>query len=103
MSLRARWSPVLALAALLPAQDWRVVDGPSPTSAITYDPVRERVQVLDQRNELYEADRKDWLLRPAAAGLPTAGDFRLSHDPVRHRTVALDIAAPGSALLTFEW
>ena len=92
-----------ALSAALPAQEWRVVDGPSPTAAITYDPVRQRVQVLDQRVELYEAADKDWLLRPAATGLPTTGEWRLCHDPVRHRTVALGVVDPYGALLTCEW
>src|SRR5262249_45306937 len=98
------WSLLFALAAALPAQqDWRAVDGPSPTSTITYDPVCKRVQVLDQRHELYEASDKSWLLRPAASGLPPAGDLWICRDPVRRCTVALDIADHLQPMATFEW
>src|SRR5881394_3903775 len=59
--------PVAAAVAILAAvgaapaaaQDWRVVDRPTPTSAITYEATRQRLQVLDQRQELYEIDDKD--------------------------------------------
>lgn len=91
------------LAAVAAAQEWRVVDRPTPVAAITYDTQRQCVQALDQRAELYEANDKRWLLRPAAAGLPTAGDVSICYDPARGRTVALVVANRLQPAATYEW
>src|SRR5262249_32798131 len=105
--LPADFWPIAVAVALLAAggaaQDWRVVDRPTPTPAITYDATRQRLQVLDQRGELYEIDDKDWLLRPVGNALPLTGDTRLVHDPLRACTVALNAPGRTAPLGTFEW
>jgi hypothetical protein len=106
----ARWPAAAAVAVLAAfgavqaaAQDWRVVDRPTPTPAITYDAARQRLQVLDQRAELCEIDDKGWLRRPVGNGLPLTGDTRLVHDPLRACTVALNAPGRTAPLGTFEW
>jgi hypothetical protein len=102
--LLLRWSSLpLLFCTLAVAQDWRVVDKPTPMVAMTYDAVRMRVQVLDQRAELYEAAGKHWLLRPTSSGLPTVGEMTICHDPIRHRTVALVVQNRLQPLSTYEW
>jgi hypothetical protein len=91
------------LLAVCAAQEWRVVDRPTPVPAITYDSGRQCVQVLDQRAELYEATEKRWLLRPTPAGLPAAGAASLCYDPTRRRTVALVVTNRLQPAATYEW